>query len=233
MKALLLSAGLGNRLKPFTDNLPKVMIPLNRKPCLQYHIENLKKQGIMDFAINTHYLPEKIKDYFGNGSKFGVKITYSYETPVILGTSGALNNFRDFFDEPFLVIYADVLANFKIQNSIDIHKKNSSLLTMALDSKRKMANKGAVMTLEDKVIGFIEKPGKEIPGAMINSGFYIAEPEIFSYIPEGFSDFGKEILPRLVKEGRVYASEHNGYIFDIGILDDLKKAQEFLKINYQ
>lgn len=233
MKALLLSAGLGTRLKPLTDNLPKVMIPLNGKPCLQHHIENLKNQGITDFAINTHYLPEKIKEYFGEGSKFGVKITYSHEHPEILGTAGALNNFRNFFNDTFLVVYADVLANFKIRDLIDIHKKNNSLLTMALDSKRNMTNKGAVISIDNRVTSFIEKPGKEIQGAMINSGFYIVEPEVLSYIPKGFSDFGKEILPKLVKEEVVFSSEHEGYIFDIGTLEDLKKAREFLKINYQ
>ena len=231
MKALLLSAGLGTRLKPLTDDLPKVMIPLNGKPCLQYHIENLKSQGITDFAINTHYLPKKIKDYFGDGSKFGVNITYSEERPEILGTSGSLNNFRDFFDDTFLVVYADVMANFKIRDLINIHKKNHALLTMALDSKRKMINKGAVILRDNKVTSFIEKPGKEIPGAMINSGFYIVEPEILKYIPEGFSDFGKDILPKLVKEGKLFSSEHKGYIFDIGTLEDLEKAREFLRIN--
>src|SRR3989344_3313615 len=165
MKALLLSAGIGTRLKPLTDNLPKVMIPLNGKPCLQYHIENLKKQGIKEFAINTHYLPEKIKEHFEDGKKFGVRIAYSEERPDILGTSGALNNFRNFFDDTFLIVYADVLANFKIQDLIDVHKKNNSLLTMALDSKRKMANKGAVVSMDNRVTSFIEKPGKEIPGA--------------------------------------------------------------------
>ncbi len=231
MKALLLSAGIGTRLKPLTDIIPKVMVELNGKPCLQYHIENLKKQGITEFAINTHYLPEKIKEYFGDGSKFGVKIIYSYEYPEILGTAGALNNFKDFFKDTFVIIYADVLANFKIGDLIGVHKKNNSLITIALDSKRQMIGKGAVIFSNDRVIKFVEKPEKDIPNALINSGFYMAEPEILEHIPEGFSDFGKDILPRLAKQNLVHASEHKGYIFDIGTPEDLERAREFLRTN--
>ncbi len=231
MRALLLSAGMGTRLRPLTNTIPKVMVELDGKPCLQYHLENLKKQGITEFAINTHYFPEKIKEYFGDGSKFGVKITYSQEYPEILGTAGSLNNFKDFFKDTFVVIYADVLADFKIKDLIETHKKNDSLITIALDSKREMIGKGAVIFLKDKVIKFVEKPEEEIPNALINSGFYIAEPKIFEHIPKGFSDFGKDILPKLAEQGLVHASEHKGYIFDIGTLENLEQARKFLKTN--
>lgn len=227
MKALLLAAGLGTRLRPLTDTMPKAMVPINGKPCIQHCIENLKKQGVTDFVINTHYLPEAITSYFGDGSKFGVKIKYSHE-PEILGTSGALNNLRNVFTEPFLVVYSDVLADFDLQSLINEHQKNSCIVTIALDNCRSMIGKGAVLTKGRKVISFIEKPVKEIEGAKINSGIYLLNPSVLDIIPKGFSDFGRDILPKLAKEEKLGWIIHRGYLFDIGTLEDLKKAEEFI-----
>lgn len=224
MKALLLSAGKGERLKPLTNNIPKVMVDLNGKPCILYAIENLKKQGITEFAINTHYLPEKIKQYLGDGSKFGVKIIYSFEKD-ILGTSGSLNNFKDFFNETFIVVYSDVLANFDLKPILKTHLENKAEITIALDNKRDMHGKGVVIIEKNKVLDFLEKPEKEIPNAFINSGFYIVEHSVVKMIPPGFSDFAKEIIPQLVKTGKVYCALHHGYIFDIGTFEDLEKAR--------
>ena len=227
MKAVLLSAGFGERLHPLTEKIPKVMVSINGKPCIQYNIENLKKQGITDFLINTHYLPEKIKEYLKDGSKFGVKITYSYE-PEILGTSGALKNFRKDLNETFLVIYADVISNINIKEALEIHKQNNAIATIVLDGQRSQKGKGVVIKDKERVLKFIEKPKKEIVGGLISSGFYIMEPSVLDVIPEGFSDFGKDILPKLIKEEEVFCIEHKGYIFDIGTIEDLKKAEHFL-----
>jgi NDP-sugar pyrophosphorylase family protein len=229
MKILLLSAGLGTRLRPLTDRMPKVMVQVAGKPCLQRHIENFRRQGIEDFAINTHYQPEAIRRYFGDGSQFGVKITYSYE-PILLGTAGALTNFRDFFqDDSFIVVYADVVADFDIKPALQVHSSTNSGMTIALDNSRDMGPRGAVFFEGHRVRGFIEKPGRELEGAAINSGFYIVKPEVLGRIPEGFSDFGKDILPKLIKEGKVSCFMHRGYIFDVGTPDDLKKAGDFLR----
>ncbi|MDO8460546.1 MAG: NDP-sugar synthase [Nanoarchaeota archaeon] len=232
MKALLLAAGLGTRLGPLTENMPKVMVNLNGKPLLQHHIENFKKQGITEFAINTHYFPQAIKDYFQDGSKFGVKITYSFE-PELLGTSGALNNFRDFFTEKFILVYADVLADFKIQPLIEVHERNKALATIALDKLRPTKGKGAVLVSGEKVTEFVEKPTEEIPDALINSGLYLLEPEILQRIPAGFSDFGHDILPPIAKEEKLYWTMHNGHLFDIGTPEILRQAQEFIKNSKQ
>jgi NDP-sugar pyrophosphorylase family protein len=224
MRALLLAAGRGERLKPITDEIPKVMVDLNGKPCILYAIENLKRQGIKEFAINTHYLPEKIKEYLGDGSKFNIKIVYSYEKE-ILGTSGALNNFKDFFKETFIVVYSDVLANFDLKSALRVHKENKAEITITLDTKRNIRGKGAVIVDKNKVISFLEKPEREIPGALINSGFYILEPSVIGLIPNGFSDFAKDIIPILVRKNKIYCNTHKGYIFDIGTSEDLEKAR--------
>ena len=228
MKALLLSAGLGERLRPITNDIPKVMIKLNEKPCLLYAIENLKKQGVTDFLINTHHMPHKIKDFFGDGSKFGVKIKYSFEESP-LGTSGSLNNFKEDIKSTFIVVYADVLADFDLKSALRIHKKNNAAATIILDDKRDKKGKGLVVTKEESVASFVEKPEQLIENALINSGFYVLEPNILNEIPKGFSDFGKNILSALIKKSQVCWIKHEGYIFDIGTINDLKKAEEFLK----
>ncbi len=228
MKTILLSAGLGERLRPITKNIPKVMVPLNKKPCLEYNIENLSRQGIREFLVNTHYLPEKIKEYFGDGSQYNAKITYSHE-PVILGTSGALNNFKNELDDTFLVVYGDVISDINIQEALAVHRKNKAIATIILDGQRSQVGKGVVLKKKDKVLGFIEKPEQEIEDGLINSGVYILEPSILERIPLGFSDFGKDILPDLAREGKVFCSEHLGYIFDIGTKEDLIEAEMLMR----
>lgn len=227
MKALLLSAGLGTRLGDITKEIPKVLVKVNNKPILQYHLENLKKNGITDIAINTHYMSEKIKEYFGDGGKFGVRINYSYE-PKILGTSGSLNNFREYFNDTFLVIYADVLADFDIKKVLNVHKKNKAIATMVVDKARPFKDKGLIKINGEKVEGSVEKPKSDIPNSYINSGLYILEPEVIEKIPSGNSDFVRDIFPALANGGRVFCSKHEGYIFDIGTPEELHKAEEFL-----
>jgi mannose-1-phosphate guanylyltransferase len=225
MKALILAAGKGTRLKELTESYPKVMVDVGGKPCLQYNIELLKKYGIKDIAINTHHFPEKIIDYFGDGSKFGVSIRYSKE-PEILGTAGALNNFRDFFNEDFVVIYGDVLHKTDLNKLIEFHRKNKGIATLALDN-RPQKGKGVVILDGEKIVKFVEKPEQDISGGLINSGVYVLSPKILDYIPKGFSDFGKEIFPKILGLGEKLYGFKIGKVIDIGTLDDLEKARLF------
>lgn len=228
MKALILSAGLGTRLGDLTKDIPKVMMDLNGKSCLERHIRSLMRQGIKEIAINTHYFPEQIKEILGDGSSLGVKIKYSFEEK-LLGTSGALNNFRDFFDEDyFVVIYGDVVADFDVKNLVKEHISNDSEATIYVDKSRDMKGKGLVLSKDGWVTKFVEKPEKPIEGAGINSGCYVLNKSILDKIPDGFSDFAKDILPEMVSEGNVFSLEHKGHIFDIGTPEDLKHAREYL-----
>src|SRR3989344_735422 len=108
-QAVILCAGLGTRLRPVTDTIPKPMLPLLGKPMLEYNIEQFKKHGVTEFFFNLHYLPEVIREYFGDGSKWGVKITYNFE-PKILGTAGGMKSFEDKLDDTFFLIYGDMLS---------------------------------------------------------------------------------------------------------------------------
>jgi len=220
VKAIILSAGKGTRLKPITENVPKVIIEVKGKPCLQHNIEALKNHGITDIAINTHYLPEKIKELFGDGSNLGVKLNYSYE-PELLGTSGALNNFREFFDDTFIVIYGDVLHEINLTEMLDFHKKNNSFCTLAVDDR--VFKSGAAIVEGEKVVNFVEKPEQDLENAFANSGIIIFEPGVLDYIPEGFSDFGFNILPDLLKNKKQMYAFKTTNVNDIGSFEVLDK----------
>src|SRR3989344_3158069 len=228
MKALILCAGRGERLKPLTDTIPKPMVPINNKPLLEYSILLCKKHGITEIAINTSYLPEKIKEYFGNGEKFGVNINYSYE-PELLGTSGALNNFLKFLDETFLVFYGDAITDINVTEMLNYHKNKKSLATLALRKKPKENETQSLIFADNnlKLTKFIEKPNEEQVQELakdyklINSGIYILEPQVLKYIPEGFSDFAYDIFPKLIEQGKeVHAFLMDNYYFrEIGKID--------------
>lgn len=237
MKALILSAGLGTRLKPLTDKKPKVMVTVGGKPILWYHIRVLKKHGIKDIWINLHAFPEVIKKYFGDGSKFGVKISYSYEKE-LLGTSGALKNPDTGIEEAFrkggtfIISYGDILPNFNYKRLTDFHKKRRSLWTEGTHASIEPWTKGVIETdRTGKIIKFIEKGSKEeIKTNQVRAGVMICEPKILDYIPSGFSDFGLDIGPKLLKlKLPMYAIDTKSYSKDIGTLERLAKARADFK----
>jgi mannose-1-phosphate guanylyltransferase len=202
MKALLLAAGKGSRLKQLTETLPKPMLPFQGKPLLEYNIELCKKYDITNLCINTHHLPEKIIDHFKDGAKFGVKIEYSFEKE-LLGTSGALQRFRkELSTEPFFVIYGDNITNFDFNLLREQHAKTSSIATIGLHYREDIENCGVVeLDKENKITFFLEKPPREATlSRWVNAGVYLLSPKIFDHIPEGFSDFGKDIFPSLLKK---------------------------------
>ncbi len=229
MKALLLAARKGTRLKPITNTIPKVMVDINGKPCLQYNLELLKKYGIKDIAINTHYLPEKIIDYFSDGKKFGVNLKYSYEKE-ILGTAGALNNFKNYFNDELFVIYGDTIHNTNLNEMAKFHKEKKGFATIAVDNRNQIGRGAVVFDDVKRVVKFVEKPKKEITNAKVNTGVYILPPKILEFIPEGFSDFGYDILPKLLeKEKEIYAYDA-GEAIDIGTIEQLEKARKLFSL---
>lgn len=225
VKAIILCAGGGSRLEPLTDFKPKPMIKVNGKPCLQYHIETLKKHGVTDIAINTSHFPEQIINYFGDGSKFGVNIRYSIEKE-LLGTAGALNGFPGFFDETFFVIYGDVVHNTDLTKMLKQHKERRSFATLAVGEKEEIS--GACIIEGDRIIDFVEKPKEEISNAMANASIFIMEPGSLKYIPdEGFSDYGFDIHPKITRNELVHYFKIDTFI-DIGTHGGLEEARKFL-----
>lgn len=202
MKAIILAAGKGERLKWITKTTPKPMLKYKDKPLLEHNILLCKKYGIEKIYINTHYLSSQIKEYFGNGKKLGVSINYSYEKK-LLGTSGALKNFQSSIgNNSFFVIYGDNYSNF----NLNLLKNNLETLdaigVIAFHYRKDVRASGvAEFNENNKIIKFIEKPKpNETDSHWVNAGIYYLKPEIFNYIPNGFSDFGKDIFPVLIKK---------------------------------
>jgi len=239
MKAIILCAGKGERLKPLTENIPKPMVDINNKPVLEYFILLCKKHRINEIAINTSYIPEKIKNYFGDGSKFGVKIKYSFE-PKLLGTAGALNNFRDFLTETFFVIYGDNLTNLNLSKMLRYHRDKKAVATLYI-YREKMINEktsiGCVVIDENnKIMEIIENPNKKekkrikkIPEKrkFINAGIYIFEPEVLQLIQKGYSNFSYDIFPKMLELNKpLYGYQEDCYFKEIGQMLRYSKAKQ-------
>jgi len=229
LKAFILAAGLGTRLRALGLDAPKVMVPIGGKPLLQHHFELLGRQGITEFIVNLHYLPEKITDFFGDGRDFGVHITYSHE-PELLGTAGAAKKMEtELRDGPFLLFYGDNLVRLDLPVLMDFHRERQALATIALWESPEPWTGGVVETDADgRVRRFVEKPDrKEISTNLINAGIYLLEPAVLDAIPAGqFYDFGRDLFPRLLAAGqRLFAMKPNAYVQDIGTPERLAKAQ--------
>lgn len=208
MKAMLLAAGEGQRLRPLTDGCPKPMLKIGAAPILEHNVKLLRKHGIVDIAINLHHRPDAITDYFADGQAFGVNIRYSYE-PELLGTAGAVARLRDFFDRRFFVIYGDNLTDCRLDKMLARHLETESLCTLALFHREDVQASGvASLGRDGRIETFVEKPapGMEV-SHWVNAGILCCEPAILDFIPPaGPSDFGRDVLPQISgPTGRVFA----------------------------
>lgn len=229
MKTFILGAGLGTRLRSLGLNCPKVMVPIGGKPLLQHHFELFSEHGIRDFVVNLHYMPEKIRDHFGDGSMFGVRIEYSFE-PELLGTAGAVKKMEHSLrDGPFFVFYGDNLVRFSPTDLLAFHRSRGALATVALFESPEPWTGGVVETEADgRITRFVEKPPREqVTSNLINAGIYLCEPAVLDAIPAGqFYDFGKDLFPKLLAERLpLYATKPLAYIHDVGTPDRLARAQ--------
>ncbi|WP_195572039.1 sugar phosphate nucleotidyltransferase [Paenibacillus sp. 1001270B_150601_E10] len=228
MKAVIMAGGKGTRLRPLTLNTPKPMVPLLNRPCMEYIIELLKRYDIHQIAVTVQYLPEVIRNHFGDGSQYGVELYYAEEeTP--LGTAGSIKNAASFLDETFIVISGDALTDFNLRAAIAYHKEKEALATMVLTQVESPLEYGVVMTAEDgKVTRFLEKPSwSEVFSDTVNTGIYVLEPEILDWIPDDAPyDFSLNLFPELLKKNEpLYGYVADGYWSDIGNLQQYRKTQ--------
>ena len=230
MKAFLLAAGIGSRLKPYTDTIPKCLIPIHGKPLLQIWLELLDRHGIREVLINIHHHAEKL-DKFITGIKPAVqiKITPFYEQ-TLLGSAGTIAANKAFVDncDDFMIAYADNLTHINLSHMMDFHRRiktKGGILTMGLIHSPTPRECGiAVMDLENKIIEFIEKPQNPL-GNLANGGIYITNREIFSFIPETTDapiDMGFDVLPALT--GKMFGYEIKEYLRDIGTAESYHMA---------
>lgn len=219
MKAMILAAGAGTRLRPLTDTVPKPMLPIAGEPLLSHTLRWLHAAGISEVAMNLHHLPHVVRAGLGDGSRWDVRIRYA-EEPELRGTAGALLPFADFFDESFVVIYGDLLLNLDLTTLIAFHRARASSLTIALKITDQPESQG-MLELGDhgRVLRFVEKP-RVWPADQrwANAGVYVVEPTVLRLIPtDRPSDWGHDIIPQLLAENApVYACLTPGQVIDIG-----------------
>ena len=215
-KALILAGGAGVKMRPLTYELPKPMIPVKGKPILEYIINNLRDNDIRDIVIGIGPLGNKIKEYFADGTKFGVKITYIEEN-TRSGTASPLKKAKPFLgDSTFVLYYGDVLADINIREMIDFHEHSNAQMTMAITSINETGEWGVVSMRGNDIVEFKEKPHKEGFSKLINAGVYVVEPSVIDYIPKSeFSMLEEDVFPLLIKRGKLMGYNFDGLWFDI------------------
>lgn len=228
MKAMILAAGEGTRLRPLTLERPKPMLPIGGKPLLEHIIDLLKRHGIREIAINLCYKPQAVIGYFGDGRRFGVEITYSIESP-ILGTAGAVKKLQDYFDKTFIVVYGDLLTDLDITSLVEYHKGRGGMVTVALYKVENPSACGLVdLNERGRIQRFVEKPPpEEVFTDLANAGVYVVEPDVIDHIPsDTLYDFGQDLFPALLERGvPVYGYPIKDYLIDIGTLEKYERAQ--------
>lgn len=228
MRAMVMAAGKGTRLRPVTDLLPKPMAPVANRPVLHHILRLLQCHGFDEVVLNLHHLPDVITSYLGDGSALGVDVRYSPE-PELLGTAGGVKKNEDFLGTgTFLIMSGDALTDIDLTGLLAAHRRHGSIATLAVKEVSDPSLFGVVVTDDDdRVLGFQEKPSREEARShLCNCGIYVFEPEIFSLIPAGqFDDFGSRLFPDMLKQGiPFHAHSFNGYWSDVGNLGEFYRG---------
>lgn len=222
MKAILLCGGQGTRLRPYTYNIPKPMLPLGRKPILEYVIRNLKANGVTEFFLTVGYLKERIMEYFGEGKKLGVKIHYVEEKEA-QNTAGSILALKGNMKETFVVQMGDHLSRINVKKMIEQHRKSGCVASIGFKRAGVPLDYGIAHVGEDGMVkDFQEKP---IVTNLINAGLYVFEPSIYDYI-QPKEDFARNVFPRLLSSGK----KINSYVFDDFWLD-IGHTEEYEEMN--
>jgi NDP-sugar pyrophosphorylase family protein len=219
MKAMVLAAGAGTRLRPLTDSIPKPMLPSRGEPLLIHLLRWLRQYGITTIALNLHHLPEVIQNALDDGARLGLQLIYSFE-PRLLGTAGAVKKLAPLFDETFVVVYGDLLLDVDLAALLDYHRSRRALVTLGLKHTDDPSSQGMIACdSAGRVVRFVEKPAAwDDAQRTANAGVYIVEPAVLQQIPaDRASDWGYDMFPRLIADGvEVYAQLLEGTVIDIG-----------------
>jgi NDP-sugar pyrophosphorylase family protein len=229
MRAIILAGGKGVRLVPVTEVIPKPLVPLGGKPIMEFVLRQLRRHGFSRITLAVGYMADLIRAYFGDGSKFGVNIDYSYESEP-LGTAGPLALING-LDDTFLVMNADVLTDFNYRNLVNFHKAQGGIATIGAYQRKVTIDLGVIKGDGDhRVEGYLEKP---TISHLVSMGIYVFDPAILSYIRgNDYLDF-PDLVKELLNDGQqVSYLSHHGYWLDIGRHDDYAQAvEEFEHLN--
>ena len=238
MKAMILAAGKGTRVRPLTYDLPKPMIPILGKPVMAYLIEHLKKNGVSEIMVNVSWLHEKIEEYFGEGEQFGVQIGYSFEgytkddgevVPEPIGSAGGMKKIQEFggfFDDTTVVLCGDALIDLDLKAALLEHRRKGAMATVITKEVPwdKVSSYGVVVSDEQgRIVEFQEKPSQDVAKSnFISTGIYIFEPEVIDLIPSGVPfDIGSELFPLLAERGLPFYAQGRPFNWlDIGTMGD-------------
>ncbi|GJD16842.1 Nucleotidyl transferase [Rivularia sp. IAM M-261] len=241
MKAMILAAGKGTRVRPITYTTPKPMIPILQKPVMEFLLELLRQHGFDQIMVNVSHLAEEIESYFRDGQKFGVQIAYSFEGKIAdgnligeaVGSAGGMKRIQDFspfFDDTFVVLCGDALIDLDLTEAVKWHRSKGSIATIITKTvpREEVSSYGVVVTDENsRIKAFQEKPSvEEALSTNINTGIYIFEPEILNYIPSGVEyDIGGQLFPKLVEIGAPFFAKPMDFEWvDIGKVPDYWRA---------
>lgn len=227
MKAVVMAGGEGSRLRPLTSGLPKPLVPVVGKPVMEHILRLLLKHGITDVVVTLQYLGSSIRDYFGDGSDFGMDITYVVEDAP-LGTAGSVKNAQAYLDEPFIVISGDALTDIDLGQAVRVHRERHAAATIVLTSVANPLEFGVVITNPDGTINrFLEKPSwGEVFSDQVNTGIYILEPEVLDLLPPAaVVDWSSDVFPKMLRGGMpLYGYLAPGYWCDIGNIQTYYQA---------
>jgi mannose-1-phosphate guanylyltransferase len=237
IKAMILGAGKGTRVRPLTQVLPKPMIPILGKPVMEYLVEYLARHNVRQIMVNTSHLSERIEQYFGDGRRFDVEIGYSFEgfveegvvVPMALGSAGGMRKIQDFgnfFDCTTIVLCGDALVDLDLNLAVAEHRAKGAMVSVVVTEvpREAVPNYGVVVTDDSgRIVSFQEKPSvAEAKSTVVNTGIYIFEPATLQLIPKGVVfDIGSQLFPMIVESGLpFFAQKHDIHWIDIGRVSD-------------
>ncbi|MFH1721108.1 MAG: nucleotidyltransferase family protein [Candidatus Altiarchaeota archaeon] len=243
---VIVAGGLATRMQPITEKIPKCLIDLDGKPLIQHQIEFLRDRGYTRFIFCVAHLAEKVEGYFGDGSSFGVEISYSQERGELLGTAGAIKLVEELLDETFIVYYGDNLTTLDFDEALRFHEKKKSDFTVIVRELPEGYKSSSIITLDlkNKIDTFLEKPSSEEfkksqnKKRYINNGIYLMGEKALDLIPKNKKyDFASQLIPKLISgKCKVYAYVSNDFFKEIGRLEkyykfkeDLEKRKEILE----
>ncbi|MEM0360277.1 MAG: nucleotidyltransferase family protein [Candidatus Diapherotrites archaeon] len=202
-KAFVLAGGIGSRLRPFTLEIPKPLLPVKGKPVLEYNLENLKVHGVKEVVLGVGYKAEKVREYFGNGERLGLKIKYSLEKEP-LGTAGALKLAEKHFDSTFYMCNGDEVKDINYSLMLELHREKKAIGTLALVEVEDASEFGRVETRDNLIVSFREKDGLKERG-IVSAGAYVLEKKVLRMIPkrEKYS-IEKQVFPLLAEKKKLF-----------------------------
>ncbi|HVH14622.1 MAG TPA: sugar phosphate nucleotidyltransferase [Candidatus Angelobacter sp.] len=235
MKAVVLAGGEGTRLRPLTFTRPKPMLPLGPNPIIHYVLSHLARDGFKDVIIIPGYLKDQVMGYVGDGSQFGVRVTYVVEPEgVTFGTAGSLKLAAHLLDEKFLVVQADVVSEISLTDMARFHSDRQGEVSIALTNVDDPSSYGvAIVDEENEIVKFVEKPPLgTVPSNLVSTGFYILEPEVLDYVENEKWDFAKDLFPYLMRLGQhLFGYSFDSFWVDVGELKGYLKGVNWVLRN--